>query len=68
MNNKDAWTDVKGLIDIHFPFPQYQGKTDITEVIEFARIAEEHNLTDQQYDTLIDRAQRYHDKLLLRIT
>jgi hypothetical protein len=62
-NYKDAWTDVRGLIDACYPYPQHQGKTDITEVVEFARIAEDWNLTQKQYDRLIDRAQQYHDKL-----
>jgi len=62
-NYIDAWTDVKGLIDKHYPYPQHQGTTDITEVIEFARLATEHGLTDKQYDALITRAQLYHDKL-----
>jgi len=62
-NYKDAWTDVKGLINAHYPYPQHQGTTDITEVVEFARIAEDWGLTDKQYDKLIDQAQRYHDKL-----
>lgn len=61
-NYKDAWTDVKGLIDAHYPYPQYQGKTDITEVVEFPHIAEDWGLTDKQYDKLIDAAQQYHDK------
>jgi len=62
-NYQDAWTDVKGIIDYKFPFPQHFGRTDITEVIEFARLAEEHGLTNRQYDNLINKAQRYHDRL-----
>jgi len=61
-NYKDAWTDVKGLIDAHYPYPQHQGTTDITEVVELAHIAEDWDLTDKQYDKLIDQAQRYHDE------
>lgn len=61
-NYKDAWTDVKGLIDAHYPYPQHQGTTDITEVVEFPHIAADWGLTDKQYDRLIDQAQRYHDK------
>jgi len=62
-NYKDAWTDVKGLIDTHYPYPQHQGTTDITEVVEFQHIAGDWDLTEKQYDKLIDQAQRYHDKL-----
>jgi hypothetical protein len=41
---------------------KHQGKTDITEVIEFQRISGEHSLTQRQYDALINKAQKYHDK------
>ena len=61
-NYKDAWTDVKGLIDAHYPYPQHQGKTDITEVVEFAHISADWDLTQKQEDRLIDQAQRYHDE------
>jgi hypothetical protein len=61
-NYQQMWLDVKGLIDKHYPYPQHQGKTDIAEVIEFTRLAEEHSLTDKQYDMIIDKAQSYHDK------
>jgi hypothetical protein len=61
-NYPDAWVDIKGLIDAHFPFPKHQGVTDITEHIEFARIAGEWNLTNKQYERLIDQAQKYHDQ------
>ena len=60
-NYQEAWQDIKGLIDSHYPYLQHQGTTDITEVIEFARLAGEHNLTDKQYNMIINKAQKYHD-------
>ena len=60
-NFPDAKQDIKGLIDAHHPYPRHQGVTDITEFVEFARIANGHNLTDSQYDKLIDWAKKYHD-------
>lgn len=59
-NITDAWIDIKGLIDYHWAeYPRHQGTTDVTEVIEFPRIAYEHNLSNRQYDSLINRAQKY---------
>jgi len=62
-NYTDAWIDIKGLIDENYPYPTYQGVTDITEHIEFARIASEHGLSDKQYDALISTAQKYYETL-----
>jgi len=64
MNNPtDAWIDMKGLIDHHCKsYPLYQGTIDITEVEEIARIADEHDLSDKQYDALIDKSQAYTDE------
>ena len=62
-NYQAMWIDIKGLIDCQYPYPQHQGTTDLTEVIEFAQLAEEHKLTDKQYDMIIDKAQKYHDKI-----
>jgi len=63
-NPTDAWIDAKELIDIGYPtFPRHQGTTDITEIIEFARIATEHNLTNRQYDQLIGKAEQYYKEL-----
>ena len=63
MNYADAWLDVKGLIDAHYPYPTYQGTTDITEHIEFAHIATEHRLSNKQYDALIVEAVKYYESL-----
>ncbi len=52
-NFKDAWTDVKGLIDRGYP----------TEGIELARIATEHQLPDKDYYRLIGKAELYHKSL-----
>jgi len=60
----EAWLDIQGLIKAHYAhYPRHQGTTDVTEVEEFARIANEHDLSDAEYDRLIDRGQRYLDDL-----
>ena len=58
----NAWQFVKEVINREYPFPQHQGTTDITEVINFHDIAESHKLSQRQYDALINKAQKYHDK------
>lgn len=64
-NPVDAWTDVKGLIDAHWKqWPRHQGTVDTTEVIEYPQIAESWDLTDKQYDALIDKGQAYFNMLL----
>lgn len=60
-NLHDALIDTMGLIDDHFPYPMHQGTTDVTEVLEMARLASEHNLTDRQCDIFIDMTQEYLD-------
>jgi hypothetical protein len=63
-NLTDALIDTTGLIKLHYnDFPRHFGKVDITEVIEFARIANEHKLTDKQYETLIRKSEIYFDTL-----
>ena len=59
-NYKDCLTDIKGMIDIKYPLPLHQGIADVTEYIEFARLAEEHNLTDKQYERLIEDGDEYY--------
>ena len=60
----EAWLDVQGLINSGYTsFPRHQGTTDVTEVVEFARIADEHNLSDAEYNRLIDRGQHYLNDL-----
>jgi len=60
-NYGEAWAFARTLINNGFPFPQHQGKTDITEVIPFQDIAHDFDLSTRQYDALIDKAQKYHD-------
>jgi hypothetical protein len=63
-NLTDAMIDVKGLIDLHHKdWPRHFGRIDITEVIEFARIAVGHKLTDKQYETLISKSEQYYDTI-----
>ena len=63
-NLTDAWIDVKGLMDAHYhTWPRHQGTVDITEVIEFARLATEHRLSDKQYEALISKAEAYQATL-----
>ena len=64
-NYNDALTDIKGMIELKYKsFPLHQGICDVTEVIEFARIATGHNLTDKQYDKLIDAGESYYKSLI----
>ena len=64
-NYNDALTDIKGMIKLKYKsFPLHQGVCDATEVIEFARLADEHNLTDKQYDKLIDDGESYYKSLI----
>ncbi|MFA5048973.1 MAG: hypothetical protein WC516_08170 [Patescibacteria group bacterium] len=63
-NLTDALIDAKGLIKLHYnDFPRHFGNVDITEVIEFAHIANEHRLTNKQYETLIHKSEMYFDTL-----
>src|SRR3990167_8053475 len=56
----EAWLNVKGLIDAGYEhFPRHQGTTDVSEVVEFARIANDYDLSDKEYDQLIARGERY---------
>lgn len=59
----EAYEYVRSLITHNYPYPQHQGKTDITEVIDFQQIGADYNLTNSQYSTLIDKAQSYHDRI-----
>jgi hypothetical protein len=57
-----TWEDVKEVIDNNWQsYPLHQGTCDITEVINFAEMAQYAQLTLKEYDKLIDKAQEYFD-------
>ena len=61
---KDAWTEVKESIDDNWTnFPLHQGTCDISEVLQIAEVADWYMLTNRQYNALINRGQKYFDKL-----
>jgi len=59
-NYTEAWEEVQDLIDTNYPYPKYQGITDITEYIDFQSIGHAYELTLQQYHCLIAKAEKYY--------